>query len=184
MRTLSGRSRARQRTNWARQVAPCPGVNHHEQVSVDRPHTKEFSQQARDTLGLAFMRAREAAGHTWLTFIEVAKIGRTSLFKLENGVPVGPKVYEAAARALRDQGWTPDTPVSILRGEPAPESALQPQVEGVWTQEDENLLQAVTLILKQKGLEPTRELVEAMQEEVMRLRAEQRAERDRSSETG
>lgn len=36
-----------------------------------------------------------------------------SLLKLERGAPVGPQVYEAAARQLPE--WDEDTPVAILR---------------------------------------------------------------------
>lgn len=119
MRTVSGRLRERQGDQpWTRQVAPCTGVNHHVHVAVQRPHTKEFPQEARDVLGLAVIRAREALGLPQRTFAMTARIGRTSLFKLENGIGVGAVVHEAVGRAL--PGWTEDTPLSILEGDEPP----------------------------------------------------------------
>lgn len=49
-----------------------------------------------------------------------ALIGKSvrSLVKLEQGVPVGPTVYEAAADHL--PGWTRDTPKAILDGSSPP----------------------------------------------------------------
>lgn len=90
-----------------------------------RPHTKTFSQEARDRLGIAFARAREAAGYTSRpAFASVSRVGVTSLWKLESGKPVSAVVYEAAARALPN--WTEDTPLSILRGEDAAPPAETP----------------------------------------------------------
>lgn len=122
MRTLSGRHRLRHRDlPWTRQVAVCSGVNHHVQVVTQRSHTKEFDIEARRALGLAVIRAREAMGLSQRAFAAEARIGRTSLYKLETGEPVGPPVYEAVSRAL--PGWTEDTPRAILSGEAAPEPA-------------------------------------------------------------
>lgn len=120
MRTVSGKLRSRQRRGKRpRRVAPCTLVNDYEQVAPRRPHTRDYDQPARDTLGKAVVRAREEAGYTWSSLMAAAGIGKTSLFNLERGVPVGPKVYEAVARAL--PGWTVDTPVEILEGRlPAP----------------------------------------------------------------
>lgn len=85
-----------------------------------RPGTRDFDQSARDRLGRAVLRAREAAGFLYRpAFAEVAKVGITSLVKLETGKPVGPKVYEAVARAL--PGWREDTPLEILQGGAIPE---------------------------------------------------------------
>jgi len=122
MRTVSGKLRSRRhRGRHARRVAACTSVNHHEHVAPRRPNTREFSQGDRDQLGKAVTRARERAGYTWARLTEAAGIGKTSLFKLERGEPVGPKVYEAVARALPD--WDEDTPVTILRGGPVPSPA-------------------------------------------------------------
>jgi hypothetical protein len=84
-----------------------------------RPHTKSFSQEARDTLGVAFGRAREAAGYpSRPAFAKASGVGKTSLYKLESGIPVSASVYEAAARAI--PGWTEDTPIAVLAGEDPP----------------------------------------------------------------
>lgn len=141
MRTLSGRYRLRERQiSWTRQVAPCTGVNHDVPVNAYRPHTKEFAQQARVLLGLAAIRAREAAGLTQRALAERARISRTSLYKLETGESVGPQVYEGVGRALPN--WTEDTPRLILEGAdppalgapPAPPSpAPDPRVSAVIT---------------------------------------------------
>jgi hypothetical protein len=98
---------------------PCTAVRHHEPVTALRPHTKLYTQGDRERLGLAFVRAREAAGYPARpAFSQVSGVGKTSLFKLEKGDPVGPAVYEAAARALPN--WTEDTPRLILEGSPPP----------------------------------------------------------------
>lgn len=106
---------------------PCTGVRHHAPVTVLRPHTRRYSEDARTRLGIAVTRAREALGHQFRpSFVEVVHgVGLTSLVKLETGKPVGPAVYEAVARALPN--WTEDTPVTILEGGPVPELAARPQ---------------------------------------------------------
>lgn len=96
-------------------------MSHHVAVTGLRPHTKSFSQEQRETLGLAFTRAREAAGWSRPAFSRISRVGKTSLYKLETGIPVGPSVYEAAARAL--PGWNEDTPLGILAGELAPSNS-------------------------------------------------------------
>lgn len=88
-------------------------------MDAQRPHTKDYSPEARERLGLAVQRAREAAGHTFRpSFADKTGVGITSLVKLERGKPVGPYVYEGAARHLPN--WTEDTPRDILEGGPAP----------------------------------------------------------------
>lgn len=59
--------------------------------------------------------------------MEAAKIGKTSLWKLETGVAVGADVYEAAARVL--PRWNEDTPVIILEGGPIPATVPDPDDE-------------------------------------------------------
>lgn len=104
-------------------VAPCPGVRDHADVTL-RPHTKMFPLEARERLGLAIQRAREAANYlSRPAFAKTLPIGLTSLVKLETGKPVGPTVYEAVARMLPN--WTEDTPVSILEGGPIPAGAAE-----------------------------------------------------------
>lgn len=84
-----------------------------------RPHTKDYPTDARERLGLAVQRAREAADYPFRpAFAKATGIGMTSLVKLERGQPVGPLVYETVARQL---GWTEDTPRVILEGGPIPD---------------------------------------------------------------
>ena len=88
-------------------------------VAETRPHTREYSPEARQRLGIAVQRARETAGHTYRpSFATLIGKSVRSLVKLEQGEPVGPTVYEAAADHI--PGWTRDTPKSILDGDPAP----------------------------------------------------------------
>lgn len=97
----------------------CQIVRHHEPVTARRPHTKLYEQTDRERLGKAVARAREAAGFKFRPAFEKASgVGATSLYKLERGAPVGPTVYESAARALPH--WTEDTPLLILEGSAPP----------------------------------------------------------------
>jgi len=101
-------------------------VRHDAHMSERRPHTKVYSVRARDTLGLAVTRAREAAGHQHRpSFAKEARISVRSLLKLETGEPVGAQVYESVARAL--PGWTEDTPRAILDGGQSPPTTETPQ---------------------------------------------------------
>lgn len=93
-------------------------MNHHVRVADPRPSTGDFDEIARQELGTAVIRAREQAGWSQEELRRRAGIGRTSLYKLESGDPVGPKVYEPVARVL--PGWTEDTPRKILDGTAAP----------------------------------------------------------------
>lgn len=99
-------------------VSSCTNVSHHVSVTALRPHTKQYDQVARDALGLAVTRAREAAGYSRPAFAKVSGVGKTSLYKIESGIPVSASVYEAVARAL--PRWTEDTPRIILEGGPIP----------------------------------------------------------------
>jgi hypothetical protein len=97
-------------------------------MSLQRVHTREFSAEARERLGLAITRAREASGHPHRpSFAKVAGLSVRSIVNLEAGTPVGPSVYEAAARAL--PGWNEDTPRMILEGSPAPEIVVPTRAE-------------------------------------------------------
>jgi hypothetical protein len=103
----------------ARRVVWCTVVRHDVPVARQRVHTREFSAEARERLGLAITRAREASGHPYRpSFARAAGLSVRSIVNLETGNPVGPSVYEAAARAL--PGWTEDTPRTILEGGAAP----------------------------------------------------------------
>lgn len=92
-------------------------------MTIKRPHTRDFPARARQDLGLAVIRAREAAGHPWRpSFATAAGIGVRSIQKLESGDPVGAAVYEAVGRALGREleGWSEATPLAILNGTTAP----------------------------------------------------------------
>lgn len=98
-------------------------VRHDSQVVIQRPHTRDFSEEARHALGLAVTRAREASGHQWRpSFASTAGVSVRSLQKLETGEPVGPSVYEAVARTLglNLERWDEATPLAILDGKPPP----------------------------------------------------------------
>src|SRR5262245_27007857 len=90
MRTLSGRYRAKEKHGeWTRPaVASCTGMNHHGPVA-SRPNTKDFPESRRIALGVAVIRGRESMALSQRAFAALARIGRTSLFKLETGEPVG-----------------------------------------------------------------------------------------------
>lgn len=136
MRTLQGAYRRHVRLKTLRRTLPRQGsswfavVRHDSPVSDTRPHTRDFSEDARKTLGLEVQRAREAAGHPYRpSFADLAgaPLGVRTLLKLEKGEPVGAPVYEAAGRALGRlyQDWSVDTPLRILNGEPAPKGVLR-----------------------------------------------------------
>lgn len=100
-------------------------VRYGAQVAVTRPHTRDYPEEARARLGVAATRAREALGHPKRpAFARLASISVRSLFKLENGDPVGPSVYEAVARQIPN--WDEDTPVGILGGGEVPPTASAP----------------------------------------------------------
>lgn len=100
--------------------ASCTLVRYGASVAEIRPHTRDYSSEDRQRLGLAVQRAREAMGpHPYRpSFATVIGKSVRSLVKLEQGEPVGPTVYEAAADHL--PGWTRDTPKAILDGAPPP----------------------------------------------------------------
>lgn len=141
MRTLHGAYRRHVRMKMARRTLSghwsprCAVVRHDSSVPDTRPHSRTFSQEAREQLGQAVQRAREGAGHPYRpSFAELAgpPLGVRSLLKLEKGDPVSAPVYEAAGRALSRfyEDWSLDTPLRILRGEPAPKGALIGQPDG------------------------------------------------------
>lgn len=187
MRVIARVERQRRRARrHHKSDASCPVVSHHVSVTGLRPHTKAFSQEARDALGIAVMRAREAAGHPFRpTFAEAAGIGKTSLYKLESGIAVSASVYEAAARVLPN--WTEDTPRLILEGEPPPpttpievpapdDAADESAVDHTeWSEEDEQRYQLLKGMLRTQGLEMTPHTLRIMKEEYDRLAADQRA---------
>lgn len=106
----------------------------------------------------------------------------TSLVKLERGKPVGPLVYEAAARAL--PGWTEDTPRTILDDPEAPttptsrpEVAARPRHE--WSAAERKRMQDMPMAEVQETYETFRRRSEYLSEiwirEVMRVKAEAEA---------
>lgn len=121
MRVLQGKSQRQKRLERRRRHgASCTLVRYGACVAVTRPHTRDYSPEARQRLGLAVQRAREAMGpHPYRpSFANLIGKSVRSLVKLEAGDPVGPTVYEAAADHL--PGWTRDTPKAILEGGEAP----------------------------------------------------------------
>lgn len=104
-------------------------VRYGARVAETRPHTRDYAPEARQRLGLAVQRAREAMGPHPYRPSFATLIGKSvrSLVKLEQGDAVGPTVYEAAADHL--PGWTRDTPKAILEGgDPPPlREAAQPE---------------------------------------------------------
>lgn len=120
MRTVQGAyKRYKRLQHRKRHSAPYVLVRYGALVAGTRPHTREFSQEARERLGVAVTRAREALGHPRRpSFVKLLTISIRSLVKLEDGDPVGAAVYEAVAREL--PGWTEDTPREILDGGPVP----------------------------------------------------------------
>lgn len=104
----------------------CAVVRHDSYVPDTRPHTRTFSDEAREVLGREIQRARETAGHPYRpSFAELAgpPLGVRTLLKLEKGKPVSAMVYEAAGRALGRllEDWSAETPLGILRGAPPPQ---------------------------------------------------------------
>lgn len=130
MRVLRGKSQRQKRLQRRRRHgASCTLVRYGACVAETRPHTRDYSPEARQRLGLAVQRAREAMGPHPYRPSFATLIGKSvrSLVKLEQGDPVGPTVYEAAADHL--PGWTRDTPKAILEGgDPPPlREATQPE---------------------------------------------------------
>lgn len=103
----------------------CTVVRHDVPMPAQRVHTKEYAAEDRERLGLAVTRAREASGHPYRpSFAKAAGLSVRSIVNLETGKPVGPVVYEAAARLL--PGWTEDTPREILDGGAVPDLVIRP----------------------------------------------------------
>lgn len=128
------RQKARNRTLSGHGSPRCAVVRHDSRVPDTRPHTRTFSEQAREDLGEAIRLAREGAGHPYRpSFADFAgpPLGVRSLLKLEKGEPVGAPVYEAAGRALGRlyEDWSVEVPLRILRGDPAPVGVPRTEAE-------------------------------------------------------
>lgn len=200
-----GRAKRQARRSRRRHISAvsCQIVRHHDGVTARRPHTKLYEQSDRERLGKAVARAREAAGFKFRPAFEKASgVGSTSLYKLEAGDPVGPTVYEAAARALPN--WTEDTPRLILEGaDPPPTTPMEqaaPDVPlalpsnsdtelsdedklrldvlknmiGVEALKDEVRYQLLAHLLEAEGVRMTPQTLNTILSEVERLKAEQR----------
>lgn len=149
--------------------------------------TADYPEDARQRLGLAATRAREASG--WIRradFAERAGISLRSLVKLEQGRPgVGRKVLDAVGRAI--PSWSEDTPWGILKGEPIP-SSMPADVDGAGHSDTEEWPEWLTPewravlsdALARQGMTLTPEAARIMRDEteklteVERLRAESR----------
>lgn len=129
----SGTSRYRAKT-WRRsnrrrgtqQVVFCTGLRHSACMAPRRRlRTADYPQAARDRLGEAVTRAREAAGHrSRPSFAKTAAVSLRSLAAVEQGEPgVGQSVLYAIGRALPN--WTEDTPRIVLDGGPIPPTAAE-----------------------------------------------------------
>src|SRR4051812_17967687 len=108
MRVVQGKTqRTRRLQQRRRHGASCTLVRYGASVTAARPHTRDYTEEARVRLGTAVQRAREAAGHPFRpSFAQATSISIRSLVKLEAGEPVGPRVYEAVADHL--PRWTRD----------------------------------------------------------------------------
>ena len=107
-----------------RLVPPCGGMRHNARMATGRVRTANYSSEARDRLGEAVLKAREALSLSRPQFVaSAAKAGITlnkkSLELVESGQPgVGQSFLFALGRALPN--WNEDTPKAILEGAPAP----------------------------------------------------------------
>lgn len=186
MRALLGEYRRHLRaSNRHRALAPCIVMRHDAHMATLRPHTKAYPAEARKQLGLAVTRAREAAGFAYRpAFARAAGVSVRSIVNLEHGEPVGPAIYEAAARAL--PGWGEDAPRRILEGEEPPavsESADRPMLGEPGSDELTDGERVMIRKLRRLGWSPERvaDFLEALREDEAALpRVEQRSETDRS----
>lgn len=99
----------------------CGGMRDYAPVATRRLRTANYDDVARQRLGDAFAKAREAAGYrTTAAFGRAAGIRSTaSLEWLERGRPgVGQSILFAVGRFM--PGWTEDTPRAILEGGDVP----------------------------------------------------------------
>lgn len=122
MGTMTARFRGKRRTRLrTRQVVHCTGLRQTARVESRKPlRTADYDQVARDRLGEAVTKAREAMGHKFRpSFAALAKISKRSLADLETGKPT---VGEANLRAVGAvvPTWTEDSPRIILEGGPIP----------------------------------------------------------------
>jgi len=102
-----------------------------------------------------------------------------SLVKLEQGDPVGPTVYEAAADHL--PGWTRDTPKAILEGgeppaleaEQAEEAPISAARRRIIEMTEEEIAERVVEMAELKGMKAAGELLRSINE--IRAEARQRS---------
>jgi hypothetical protein len=106
------------RSQW---VARCTIMRHPLCVAARRMTTKNYSDEARERLGKAHRRARQAAGYKARTaYAKAVGIALRSVVSLEKGDPVGEYIVEAVGRFLPT--WNEDTAQAILEGGPIPSS--------------------------------------------------------------
>lgn len=94
-------------------------------MGTRRLRTADYSEEARERLGRAVARQREADGYKFRpAFAKAAKISLRSLAAVETGEPgVGAANLRAIGRALST--WTEDTPREILDGGPIPPTHVE-----------------------------------------------------------
>lgn len=163
-------------------------MRNHAGVARRQLRTSNYAAEARNRLGEAVEAARTAAGYRFRTdFVRAHGIKNLrGLELLEQGkTGVGQAFLFEVARAL--PGWDEDTPKQILDGSPPPRTSAEPPPPYVqeedgegWTEEDEDLYQALSALLAPHGLKPTAENIQAMREEWER----ERTERGESHDTG
>jgi hypothetical protein len=162
-------------------------MRNHAGVARRQLRTSNYTAEARNRLGEAVEAARLAAGYKFRTeFVRAHGIKNLrGLELLEQGqTGVGQAFLFEVARAL--PGWDEDTPRAILEGADPPPLSDRPSMPGIasddegWTEEDEELHQALTALLAAHGLKPTAATINAMRAEWER----ERAERGESDEAG
>lgn len=152
-----GRRPRRRHLNSPATRAQCTSVHDNAPVALPRLTTSDYPEDARNRLGRAVTRAREAAG--WARRRDLADhagVSLRSIVKLEAGDEgVGRRVLEAVGRTLPT--WTEDTPYNVLGGEPAPatksdESAVEPPSVPSLTDEDKIRLRVLKDALSAEDL--------------------------------
>lgn len=152
-------------------------------MASPRTRTALYSEQARQDLAAAVIKAREYAGWpTTVDFIKAVGRGSRAIYALENAEPtVGQVILHAVGRTLGTQvpGWSQDTPREILEGSPpppltpaGPDVDSTPEVEPPseedepWTEEDERVYDALAALVGHKRLRLR--VVQAIKEEAER----------------